>query len=241
MGSSPQIRAIYVDNEGCLSPGKGESFPLDSIGELRALIASLDVHFGICTGRSVPYVEALTQVLGLSKSMTPMICEGGAILYWAKHDKYELLHSHPLPQGEIVRALPVGSYRIEPGKIACLSLYPEGKWTVEELADQLRVFLEENDLDINLTTSAAAVDLTPAGVDKGSGVAAACKRIGVAQDSTLCIGDTSNDISMLRTAGISACPRNSTADVRALCNYVSPLESTMGVIDIIRRFTTGCK
>ena len=60
------IRAIYCDNEGCILPGKGLPFPLLELQQLQSFIEKHNlIEFGICTGRSVPYVEAMVQVLNL--------------------------------------------------------------------------------------------------------------------------------------------------------------------------------
>ena len=50
----------------------------------------------------------------------------------------------------------------------------------------------------------------------------------------LAIGDSWNDLPMLRAAGLSACPANAVPEVKAIVDYVSPLTATRGVADILR-------
>src|SRR6266699_3468414 len=117
------IRLVFSDNEGCITPGKGLAFHLDDLTLLQGMLKSFSRNFSVCTGRSVPYVEALAQALDLLDSTFPCVCEGGAVLYWPKLDQSEALS--PLPEEkDIVAYLQPGSYRVELGKLACLSLYP---------------------------------------------------------------------------------------------------------------------
>lgn len=235
---------VFCDNEGCLVPGKGLGFPLTELLELRELLAaSPRLRFSLATGRSIPYVEAMTQVLGLCDSDDPAICEGGAALYWPRREKdggvgapaYERL-SYFDPTAflhDLREYLPDDSYRVELGKMACLSLYPEGSWTVEQLRDEIRGRHPAVER-YSILTSVAAVDITLGRVDKASAVRLVCERMQIPVSQAVAIGDSGNDLPMLSTVGLAACPANATAAVKQVCGYVSRFESTRGVIDILR-------
>jgi HAD superfamily hydrolase (TIGR01484 family) len=235
---------VFSDNEGCLSPGKGLDFPLDELLELRNYLREQpSLQLSVCTGRSIPYVEALTQVLGLTGSETPCVCEGGGALYWPARERrgstaeppYEPLSD--ISADEISRdlqaAMDSSNYRIELGKMACLSLYPNGGLTVDALFEKV-VRACRNPQSLSIQKSAAAVDITASGVDKGTGVAIACARIGIPLARVACIGDAVNDLPMLRIAGFSACPANASPEVKRLVDFVAPGGSTTGVIQVLR-------
>ena|SRR5467141_261352 len=229
-----RIKAIFCDNEGCISPGKGLPFPLRDFIRLRELFnACPGVDFSVCTGRSVPYVEGLVQALDLLNSTIPCVCEGGAVLYWPKSDRWEALSSLS-DKEELLRFLRPDSYRVEPGKVACLSLYAAEKFTLEEL---YRAITEGSTPGAyNITMSAVAVDVTPSGIDKGYGVQEACRRVSISLSEVLCIGDSTNDMPMLKIGGYSACPRNATAEVKKSVDFVAPSESTRGLLEILEHF-----
>ena len=229
-----RVRAVFSDNEGCIIPGKGAAFPLEALAQVRSFLSGVPaLPFAICTGRSVAYTEAMVQVLDLLGCQLPCVCEGGAVLYWPGTDRYELIATLSGTQ-LLLEALPDGSYRIEPGKSACLSLYPNAPATVRELYDRLMALPLAAQYEI--TVSAAAVDITPLGVDKATGVLAASDRVSVALSEVLCIGDAHNDIPMLRAAGHSACPLNADPAVKAVVDFVATRESTLGLLEILRRY-----
>lgn len=221
---------VCCDNEGCVVDAKGLPFDLPALAELRAAIAASGWDFALCTGRGVPYVEAMTQVLGLLDAAVPCVCEGGGVLYDPRTDRYDVL-ADPVDADAVRAALPAGSYRVEAGKSVCVSVYPEPGYTVGDLHD----LLVAAGLDgVDLARSIAAVDVTPKGADKAFGVERLLERAGRTWADVLAIGDSWNDLPVLRAAGLSACPANAIPAVRAVVDYVSPHEATRGVTDILR-------
>jgi hypothetical protein len=83
------------------------------------------------------------------------------------------------------------------------------------------------------------VDITPRGIDKGAGLSFLCEHLGVDLASCVAIGDSHNDLPMLRRAGHPAAPRNADPDVCRVAEYVSPLPEALGVADIIRHYRSG--
>jgi hydroxymethylpyrimidine pyrophosphatase-like HAD family hydrolase len=221
---------LCCDNEGCIVDAKGRPFDLPALAELAAAIERSPLTFTICTGRSVPYVEAMVQVLGLVGSDVACVCEGGGVLYSPISDRYEVLAA-PVDEESVRAVLPAGGYREELGKVVGFSVYPEPGFTV----DLLYELVMAGGLDrVNITRSVAAVDITPAGVDKTFGIDHLLKRQGADWSDVVAVGDSWNDLPMLRRAGLSACPANSIPEVKAIVDYVSPFPATRGVTDILR-------
>lgn len=221
---------VCCDNEGCIVDAKGQPFDLPALHELAAEIAVFPGTFTICTGRAVPYVEAMVQVLDLVDAATPCVCEGGGVFYMPCEDRYEAIAGRV--DGDAIRALlPVGSYREELGKVACYTVYPERGYTVD---DHYAFVTAGQPPGVEVNRSIASVDVTPEGVNKTYGVRALLDRVGTDWPGVLAIGDSWNDLSMLRAAGLSACPANAVPQVKAVADYVSPLAATRGVTDILR-------
>ena len=191
---------VCCDNEGCIVDAKGKRFDLPALHDLAADIAAFPGAFTICTGRAVPYVEAMVQVLDLVDAATPCVCEGGGVFYTPCGDRYEAIAGRV--DCDAIRALlPIGSYREEPGKVACYTAYPEPGYTV----DDLYALVTAGRLPgVEVNRSIASVDVTPEGVDKMYGVRALLDRIGSDWPDMLAIGDSWNDLPMLRAA---ACRR----------------------------------
>jgi hydroxymethylpyrimidine pyrophosphatase-like HAD family hydrolase len=245
-GPTARLTHIFCDVDGCLLPGKGDAAPLEEMARLRKLLAAhSELGFSLCTGRPIPYVEAMTQVLGLCESQLAQVCEGGAALYWPGRDlpgrggteaAYELLGAFDRTTflSELGRYLEPTAFRVEPGKMGCLSLYPSGGWTVGAL--HARMLAGHPGVErFNLMPSSVAVDITPAGVDKASGIREACRRMGLELSAVVCIGDSENDLPMLELAGLAACPANASEPVMGVAGLVAKGAATAGVVEIVER------
>lgn len=94
----------------------------------------------------------MVQLAGLTENTIPVVCEGGAVFYWPALDRWEALVPAHSGTG-FLEALPKGSYRLEPGKTVCVSLYPESPETVASLLSRL---------DGNVDMTAFSVTSSPA-------------------------------------------------------------------------------
>lgn len=61
----------------------------------------------------------------------------------------------------------------------------------------------------------------PGGAHKGFGLENLRKILNIPKENTFAIGDYYNDVEMLNTAGISACPKGSPDDIKELANFVA--------------------
>jgi Cof subfamily protein (haloacid dehalogenase superfamily) len=65
------------------------------------------------------------------------------------------------------------------------------------------------------------LDVTPAGFDKGTFVAAMAKRLGISTDAVATIGDMQNDLAMFAKSGVSFAMDNATDDVKKHATHVT--------------------
>jgi Cof subfamily protein (haloacid dehalogenase superfamily) len=65
------------------------------------------------------------------------------------------------------------------------------------------------------------LDVTPAGHDKGTFVAAMAKRLGISTDAVATIGDMQNDLAMFARSGVSFAMGNATDDVKKHATHVT--------------------
>ena len=82
---------------------------------------------------------------------------------------------------------------------------------------------------------ADAVEIGPAGIDKGSGLAWLCERLGVASHDVVAFGDEYNDHSMLRWAGHGVAMGNADSVTKALADEVAPSNADDGVAVVLER------
>lgn len=82
----------------------------------------------------------------------------------------------------------------------------------------------------------AFTDITADGADKGKGLAAMAKHLGLDISETMAFGDGGNDISIIRRAGIGVAMGNAGADVKAAADYVTTSVDEDGVMNALLHF-----
>ena len=72
--------------------------------------------------------------------------------------------------------------------------------------------------------------------DKGYGLIWLSEYLDISSKETMAIGDSSNDESMLKNAGIAVAMKNSTKDILALADYITSTNDEDGVAEAIEKF-----
>jgi hydroxymethylpyrimidine pyrophosphatase-like HAD family hydrolase len=86
------------------------------------------------------------------------------------------------------------------------------------------------------------VNVTRAGVDKGSGVLAAAHGLGIALAAVAAVGDEANDLPVLSRVGTAIAMGDARADVRAAAHLVAPTfgaGGTLAALDLLATLVTG--
>lgn len=71
---------------------------------------------------------------------------------------------------------------------------------------------------------------------KGQALAFLADRFGIAQADTVAVGDSGNDISMIRWAGLGVAMGNASPDVKAVAGWIAPPVGEDGLADVIQSF-----
>lgn len=82
-------------------------------------------------------------------------------------------------------------------------------------------------------------DIVRGGVNKGTGLADLCVRMGLTLEQAVAAGDSANDCEMLRTAGLGCCMANGTADAMAAADRVIGDVREDGLAALIRELWFG--
>lgn len=236
---------FLFDIEGCLSLGKGKALSLEPLSKIKDIISSnLNSGFALCTGRSQPFVEVFCQLLGIT---LPCVCENGAYLYDPLTDE---VYINPLISRKrmlLIKGITSFlesnldgevNYKIEPGKDICVSLNPKVKndKAIFLLYDEVVKVIDLG--SFNVTHSASAVDITPVGIDKASGVQFLSSYIKVDFKDMIGVGDTKGDLPFLQLVGKSAAPANATEDVKKVVDFIAPSDEAYGALEIINKYIT---
>ena len=82
------------------------------------------------------------------------------------------------------------------------------------------------------------VELLPRYVDKGVAVEKLIKHLEIPREKVICIGDSYNDLPMLRFAGMGVAMGNAQQEVKEMADYVTASNDEDGIVNVIDKFMT---
>lgn len=210
-----------------------------------ALEAGVTVIFS--TGRGVqsalPYAEEL-------KLETPIVSVNGSEVWKAPHD----LLKRTLLDLDLVRRMydlaiehdtwywaysVEGMYNrdnwaedITKPQWLKFGFYTENKESLEIIRGELARWGE-----LEITNSHPDnLELNPKGISKASGIEEVCKLLGIEMSQVIAMGDSENDIAMIRAAGLGVAMGNAQDGVKRIADLVTATNDEDGVAKIIREY-----
>ena len=250
-----KIKMICTDIEGCLR--KGGKFIPNNLEGLRKIqnyqLQALDnpnlPPIVLCSGRGIGFIEGMFANIGFPPIGFWSVAENGIFIFDPRAHKLEL---NPIINKNILKIQKISQEIIpdlleeiggkkESGKKICISLNPPSGMKIEKFFEIVKKRLSQFEKVIELTHSTTAVDITPSGANKGSGLKFAAKKSEIKTENILYIGDTKGDFPALKVAGYTACPSNATKECKKLVKskngYISSSADVKGLTDIISHFT----
>lgn len=108
----------------------------------------------------------------------------------------------------------------------------------DEDKDKLKTIREELEkLNVEISSSLTNnIEITAAGVNKGAGLKQLMDFLNISSDEVIAIGDSENDISMLKMAGLGIAMGNGGYDVKKVSKYVTASEDNDGVALALKNF-----
>ena len=250
-----KIKIICSDIEGCLR--KGNRFIPNNLIELQKIQNYQSQTFKspnlppivLCSGRGIGFIEGMLTNIGFPPVNFWSVAENGIFIFDLKAHKIELnptvnkniIELQKISREVIPKLLEKIGGEKEPGKEICISLNPPYEMKIEKFFQMIKKRLSQFEKVVELTHSTTAVDITPKGTNKGSGLKFAAERSGIGIENILYIGDTKGDFPAFEIAGYTACPSNATEEckklVKSKSGYISASTDAKGLTNIISRFT----
>ncbi|WP_028546863.1 Cof-type HAD-IIB family hydrolase [Paenibacillus taiwanensis] len=101
-----------------------------------------------------------------------------------------------------------------------------------QLLDELRTLG-----GLELTNSSPHnIEINPLGINKASGVQTVCDLLGLDISQTIAVGDSLNDIAVIRHAGLGVAMGNAQEEVKQAADAIVASNIESGVAEVIRRF-----
>lgn len=238
------IKLFITDIDGCLTT-PFETPDWDKLSEIRRLNeqSAHDVAvppLTICSGRPMPYVEAVTQWLGID---IPAVFESAGMYELGTNrvtflpvfdDKAEerieslkdwlqseIIDRHAGMILEFTKRMDAGLVHLEKG-------------VIEEVYPTIRDYVEEEYPRFEVHKTSVSINILVKGNNKGNGIQRLCKEIGLETADAAYIGDSSGDIPGLEVVGHPFAPANAADDVKDVAETLEE-EATDAVLAVYRQ------
>lgn len=236
------IELFITDIDGCLA----EPYTAYDLAGLDTLRRHAEDHqaespaLSICSGRSYPYVEAMTQALGLT---TPVLFEAGggrfdpvaAQTTWSPHltDEREA-QLNTVERWFLTEAIPGTRASIDHAKRTQAGIVSPSVDEIRSLRTRTKQFVAENTPDLHVFSTDVSVDVVPPGITKRKGIEWLAAHLDLTLNEIAYIGDADSDLDALQAVGVSFAPANAVDEVQAQVDHVTEGEVLEGTLDAYR-------
>lgn len=108
-------------------------------------------------------------------------------------------------------------------------------WISPEIRAQVEAALKDVAVSA-VWSSASSMEITHPEANKGAGLAALCRLLGIAPEHTMALGDSGNDEGMLRCAGLGVAMGNAPEFIKIAADAVTETNANDGAAIAIERF-----
>lgn len=253
-----KIEAILIDVDGCVvsTNGKVSCEFFSGLSIISRYVEKANQGkfppIAFCSGRDRNYIEAVSFFVGLPNFWS--VIESGIALF---NPATKELIFNPALIDEVKRVFKeITEERIPkilekyhqlflyPGNMVCVAL--ERKQGIATPIEALYEFILTEMADLiqkgytRITHSDCAIDISPAGIDKASGLQFLSQYTGINLKKTLGIGDSNGDFPLFESVGYIGCPANASEECKKLVEkrkgYISSYPYVRGVADVIENF-----
>lgn len=123
------------------------------------------------------------------------------------------------------------SYARRPFRIEKINLYFDNV----RARDRIHAILAERDLKL-ADSIGYMIEVVNGAADKGAGLRELCRHLGLSVEETIAVGDSPNDLEILRTAGLSAAMGNAWPEAKAAADVITDDCDHDGVAKVIYEY-----
>jgi HAD superfamily hydrolase (TIGR01484 family) len=192
------IKLVALDVDGTIAepsePVKKE------IAEKLQNLEDRGVRIVLASGKNLSYLSGLARGMGIKNPL--VIAENGCVIFDPVKLKEIRLVERPMEistiESEVVSRFK-DSIWLQPTKVE-LAILPKVKKALPELTSSVREIIKPFNKKVVMLEHEDAIDVLPAGIDKGKALAKISKLYGVRRENVVVVGNSSNDIPMFREA-----------------------------------------
>ena len=205
----PEIKAIVVDIDGTLTD-MSRLISLEAVAAMR----QMPIPVILCSGNVICFMRAASKLLGASSLV---IGENGGVVQ-AGYD------AHPLVLADIDECRRARDFLIKefPDLESLDETYRKSELAFRRGIDleKAKSLIAEHYPGLEMLDTQFALHLKHKSVNKGTGMRKVAEIMGLSTENFAAMGDSENDLPMLKEAGIAIAVGNATPDAKAEADYV---------------------
>lgn len=252
------VRYVLADIDDTIVATNGTVPPClyNGLQKLSWIIAKANLGqlppFGFCTGREASYVLGIARFMEIPNSWS--LVESGLLLYNPRSQDRKYHPALTQEMREVFEEIKKKRIPLLVAKFPFLFPYTDKEVNIaierrdeavslKDCEQVIREALQNLVQFLEINVSSIAVDISPKGIDKGTGLIFLAEETGIPPSEMLLIDDSMGGKPAADHAGFLACPANAKPEFKELVRargekgYESPFEFAEGVADSILHFT----
>ena len=224
------LKALLTDIDGTITDPT-RRISTGSMETIRSLVDS-GIEVVLASGNTSCFMDALSKMIGTKGTF---IAENGGV--------FRIGFSGPLvirgDQTAVKTALTVVQDHFQKQGISLDLFSPTYRFSDLAFArtvpaDEVRMVLR--DYPVQVIDTGYAIHLQAPGINKGTALIELAREMGLIPADFLAIGDSLNDIQMLKTAGIGITVANAHPDTKAASQYIARKEYGDGFVEAVEKY-----
>ncbi|MBX2818752.1 MAG: HAD hydrolase family protein [Rhodothermaceae bacterium] len=238
-------RLFVSDIDGCLSEPY-QIMDIDRLVELSVVVkegGALDSHptypaFSLCSGRPIPYVECIAQLLGV---VEPVLFESGGGMFnprtaevkWNPRITSEVRSQIDQVSDWMINHCLAGTSMVfDYAKRTQAGLIGPDHEEIVATIPRVQAFIDQNRFGLKVQPTHLSIDVVPFGMTKEFGMQWMANEQGLSLSDIAYIGDSVSDVEALKLVGRSFAPENADPIARESVDTVTAYQ-TQGVLDAV--------
>lgn len=224
------LKALLTDIDGTITDPT-RRISTGSIETIRSLVDS-GIEVVLASGNTSCFMDALSKMIGTKGTF---IAENGGVFRVGFTGS---LHTAG-DQGVCRKALEVlqGHFRASETELELYSAmyrFSDIAFARTVPVDEVRSVLRN--YPVQVIDTGYAIHLQSPGINKGTALVDLAREMGLVPADFLAIGDSLNDIQMLKTAGIGITVANAHPDTKAVAQYIAKKEYGDGFVEAVEKY-----
>lgn len=226
------LKALLTDIDGTITDSS-RRIHTGSIDTIRALVDE-GVIVVLASGNAPCFMEALSKMIGTQGTF---IAENGGVIRIGYFGHLQVFGDQDAPKEAL--AILRDHYRARGRELELFSpTYRRADLAFARTVPSAEVREILKDFPVQVIDTGYAIHLQSPGINKGTALAHLAEKLGLAPSEFLAIGDSVNDIQMLKTAGIGITVANAHPETKAVAAYVAEKGYGDGFVEAVKKYSS---